>query len=297
MFKKIIWFGVLILVFLAGLLFYQRIKFYDGKLHVVFCDVGQGDAIFIRTPSGSDILVDGGPNDSVLSCLSNHMPVWDKTLELVILTHPHTDHFFGLHEVLKRYDVLSFDSEKLDNKALGFAGLINEVKQKKIPIQYLFSQDSFKTKDGAHSTSSGQVRVKILAPTQEFIAKTSPNGMIGENNEFASLISLVSYGSFSLLLTGDTQADELLEAVRQYSLANLSVLQVPHHGSKTGLSLEILDLLKPKVAVISVGKNNRYGHPTPFVLDLLEKAQAKVLRTDQKEEIEIISDGKNFWIN
>ncbi|MDO8620886.1 MAG: MBL fold metallo-hydrolase [Candidatus Levybacteria bacterium] len=289
MFKKIIWFGVLILVFLAGLLFYQRIKFYDGKLHVVFCDVGQGDAIFIRTPNGLDILVDGGPNDSVLSCLSNHMPVWDRTIELVILTHPHTDHFFGLHNVLKRYNVLSFDSEKLDNKALGFAELINEVKQNKIPLHYLFSGDSFKT--------NGGINIKILAPTKEFLAETSPNGMIGENNEFASLISLVSYGSFKLLLTGDTQADELSQAISQYSLTNLSVLQVPHHGSKTGLSLEILNLLKPKVAVISVGKNNRYGHPTPFVLDLLGKVQAKILRTDQKGEIEVISDGKTWQVN
>lgn len=289
MLKKIIWFGIFILVVLGGLLFYQRIKFYDGKLHVVFCDVGQGDAIFIRTPNGLDILVDGGPNDSVLSCLSNHMPIWDRTIELVILTHPHTDHFFGLHEVLRRYNVLSFDSEKLDNKALGFAELINEVKQKKIPLHYLFSGDSFKVKDG-----SG---IKILAPTKEFLAETSPNGMIGENNEFASLINLVSYGSFKLLLTGDTQADELSEAIKQYSLSDLSLLQVPHHGSKTGLSLEILDLLKPKVAVISVGKNNRYGHPTPFVLDLLEKAQIKILRTDQNGEIEVISDGKTWQVN
>lgn len=289
MLKKIIWVGILILIFLTGLLFYQRIKFYDGKLHVVFCDVGQGDAIFIRTPKGLDILVDGGPNDNVLSCLSNHMPVWDRTIELVILTHPHTDHFFGLHEVLKRYNVLSFDTEKLGNKALGFAELTNEVKQKKISLHYLSSGDSFKAKD--------RLVIKILAPTREFLAETSPQGMIGENNEFASLISLVSYGSFKLLLTGDTQADELLQAVSQYSLSNISLLQVPHHGSKTGLSLEILNLLKPKVAVISVGKNNRYGHPTPYVLDLLEKAQTKTLRTDQKGEIEVISDGKNFWIN
>ncbi|MEK7450854.1 MAG: MBL fold metallo-hydrolase [Patescibacteria group bacterium] len=289
MLKKIIWFGILILVVLGGLLFYQRIKFYDGKLHVVFCDVGQGDAIFIRTPKGLDILVDGGPNDNVLSCLSNHMPVWDRTIELIILTHPHTDHFFGLHEVLKRYNVLSFDSEKLDNKALGFAELIKEVKQKKIPLHYLFSGDAFKTKGG--------VKVEILAPTREFLAETSPNGMIGENNEFASLISLVSYGSFKLLLTGDTQADELLEAISQYSLSNLSLLQVPHHGSKTGLSFEILNLLKPKIAVISVGKNNKYGHPTPFVLDLLEKAKIKILRTDQNGEVEVISDGKTWKVN
>lgn len=289
MLKKIIWFGIFILVFLTGLLFYQRIKFYDGKLHVVFCDVGQGDTIFIRTPNNLDILVDGGPNDSVLSCLSNHMPVWDRTIELVILTHPHTDHFFGLHEVLKRYNVLSFDSEKLENKALGFTELMNEVKQKKIPMRYLFSGDAFKTKEG--------IKINILAPTKEFLEETSPNGMIGENNEFASLVSLISYESFKLLLTGDTQADELSKAIKQYSLLDISLLQVPHHGSKTGLSLEILNLLKPRVAVISVGKNNRYGHPTPFVLDLLEKAKVKILRTDQNGEIEVISDGKTWQVN
>src|SRR3990170_7268003 len=84
---------------LVGILVYQYAKFNDGKVHIVFCDVGQGDAIFLRTPKGADILVDGGPNESVLACLSGHMPFWDRDLELVILTHPHADHLNGLISV------------------------------------------------------------------------------------------------------------------------------------------------------------------------------------------------------
>ena len=90
---------------LGCILVYQNITYNDKKLHVVICDVGQGDAIFIRTPSGSDILIDGGPDDSVLACLGKHMPFWDRTLEIMILTHPHADHLTGLIDVSKSYSV------------------------------------------------------------------------------------------------------------------------------------------------------------------------------------------------
>src|SRR3989337_4197125 len=103
-----------VLLFLLGCIFvYQNIIYNDKKLHVVICNVGQGDAIFVRTPSGSDILIDGGPDDSVLNCLGKHMPFWDRTLELVMLSHPHTDHFMGLFSVLQNYKVTAFASENL----------------------------------------------------------------------------------------------------------------------------------------------------------------------------------------
>ena len=99
---------LLSLFFLGGIFFYQSAKINDGKLHLIVCDVGQGDAIYLKTPSGKDILVDGGPNDSVLNCLNNNMPFWDRTLDLVVLTHPDADHISGLVSVLERYTVLHF---------------------------------------------------------------------------------------------------------------------------------------------------------------------------------------------
>ncbi len=279
----------IVLILLGSILIYQNITYNDKKLHVIFCDVGQGDAIFIRTPNGSDILIDGGPDDKVLNCLAKHMSFWDRSLELVILTHPHSDHFTGLFSVLKNYQVKHFATEDLKNKTLGFEGLMKMIKDKIIPAHFVFAGDNFKLKDG--------VEFEIAGPTQEFLDQTSPGGTIGESSEFASVETLIRYGKFSVLLTGDSQAIELEEMLRIIQHDNLSVLQVPHHGSRFGLNQEILDILSPKLAVISVGKNNRYGHPAPFTLELLKSANIKTLRTDQNGEIEIISDGKSWKID
>jgi len=277
-----------VLIFLLGYIFiYQIITYNDKKLHVVVCDVGQGDAIFVRTPQGSDILIDGGPDDSVLNCLGKHMPFWDRTLEIMILTHPHSDHFIGLFEVLKNYKVKSFASEDLGNKTAGFNALMEEIKKQRIPTKYVFAGDRFILKDG--------VILKIVGPTQKFIQQTSPGGTIEESSEFASLESLLIYGKFSALLTGDSQVAELRDAISN-GLGNIDLLQVPHHGSRFGLTADILEVLSPKLAAISVGKNNKYGHPTSFILEMLKSLKIKTLRTDQVGDIEIISDGLSWRV-
>lgn len=273
-----------LLFLLGGILIYQNAIFNDKKLHVVICDVGQGDAIFIRTPNGSDILIDGGPDDSVLDCLGKHMPLWDRAIEIVILTHPHADHLMGLFAVLKNYRIKAFATEELSNKTVGFASLMDKIKAQKIPTRFIFAGDRFILKD--------KVVLEIVGPTKEFLDKTSPGGTIGETSEFASLENLLTYGKFSVLFTGDSQVSELEEMPKLIQHDNLDVLQAPHHGSRFGLNQEILDILNPELAVISAGKNNKYGHPTQFVLDLLKNI--KTLRTDQMGDIEIVSDGNDF---
>ena len=277
------------LFFLLGcILIYQNITYNDKKLHIVICDVGQGDAIFIRTPQGSDILIDGGPDNKVLQCLAKHMPFWDRDLELVILTHPHSDHFTGLFSVLKTYKVKVFATEDLENKTLGFEGFMQTIKNQAISTRFIFAGDKFSLKDG--------VKFEIAGPTEEFLRETSPGGMIGESDEFASLLTKVEYGKFSLLLTGDSQAGELREAIDKDYLDKISALQIPHHGSRFGLTAEILDSLQPKLAVISVGAKNKYSHPAAFTLELLRNNNIKTLRTDEHGDIEIISDGSNWTV-
>lgn len=289
MYKK----KIILIIFVACIailltLIYQNIIFVDHKLHVTFCDVGQGDAIFIRTPQGSDILVDGGPDNSVLNCLSKRMPFWDRTIELVILTHPHADHLNGLISVAKNYKIVSFATENLSNTTQGFSLLVDLIKKEGVRIRHVYANDKFKLRDG--------VVLEIVGPTKEFLGFTSPQGLIGESSEFGSLLTLVKYEKFSVLLTGDSQAEELSEAVRTSLFAKgISVLQVPHHGSRTGLTSEILDILNPKLAVISVGKNS-YGHPTAFILDLLKTLNIKTLRTDLDGEVEVVSDGNTFKV-
>lgn len=276
------------LLTLSGLFVYQQGRFSQAKLQVVFCDVGQGDATFIRTPKGLDILIDGGPNEKVLDCLSKHQPFWDRTIEVMMLTHPHADHFVGLIDVLKRYTVLSFVTEKVENKSASFGSLGKYVEQEGIKPQYVHAGDRFITKDG--------VSITVLGPSEAFIEETSPQGTIGENKEFGSLILLISYGEFDLLITGDAQVRGLKEALERDSL-DIEILQVPHHGSKTGLDEDVLDTIRPEVAVISVGKKNRYGHPHKEIEKILKDRNIQILRTDTQKNIEINSNGSRFSLN
>lgn len=281
---KIIIFTALI-IFLLGFLLYQFITYRDNKLHIVFCDVGQGDAIFIRTPGGSDILFDGGPNEKVMDCLSEHMPLWDRKIDLVILSHPHADHLEGLIPVLENYSVGTFATEEIRNNTEGYKELQQLIKDKQIPVKILYKGDLF--------TIDKTIRLSILGPTRQLLQETSPDGIVGQSKEFGNVVLLLTYGDFKAILTGDSQAPNLLPAV--VGLAqNIDILQVPHHGSATGLSEEVLKTLTPKLGVISVGKNNRYHHPAFTTLVELEKQHIPIKRTDENGEIEIITGGINW---
>lgn len=280
--RKIGFVMVCSLLILGAIFFYQVSKFNDGKLHLVFCDVGQGDAIYIRSPKGLDILVDGGPDDSVLSCLSNHMPFWDRQIEVVILTHPHEDHLAGLISVIKRYSVLSFYTEEVGVKSSVFKELTKELARKEIKIRNLQKGDTLRLKDG--------LVLETISPSSYQInyAKTKENIDLDANG--LSVVQLVTYGRFTSLLTGDS----ILKNSENIG-SPIDVLKVPHHGSRNNLSLAFLDSINPKLAVITVGKNNRYGHPHKEILEMLEELKIKTLRTDSDGEVEVVSDGKSFW--
>ncbi len=279
--------GLLVILAFSVLWAFQYVQFSDKKFHIVFCDVGQGDAIYLRTPEGSDILLDGGPNDSVLSCLSNHMPFWDRDIELMILTHPHSDHLKGFLSVIPRYTVKQFYTEDLKNaNAADYKKLMKLVQENNISVHFTSTGDTFTTPDA--------VTLRIVTPTKAFLDLTSPQGGIGESKEFGSLSTLVSYGEFDVLLTGDSQSPQLNEAVDTQHLGSLEVLQSPHHGSRTGLDDHLLQKIHPKYAAISTGHHNRYGHPHAQTLQLLKAHEIEILRTDQLGDVEFVSDGKEW---
>jgi competence protein ComEC len=278
------------LFLLLGIIFYQNAKLNDGKLHVVVCDVGQGDGILIRTADGSDILVDGGPDDSILNCLASHMPFWDRTIELMVLTHPHTDHAEGLIDVLKRYAVLHFVTEKVFGNTATYKRLEDGLAAQKLTAKYLFNGDRIDLAD--------KTQLLTLWPTAEL---ANSNQLQDKNdsqnldlNGF-SLIQLFTYGNFTMLLTGD--AGSLAEDKIAVEVGKVDVLKVPHHGSKTGMSDYFLSQISPSLAIISVGANNRYGHPAQTALDLLKSHNIKIFRTDKNGTVEIVSDGKTFSVN
>lgn len=275
--KKWLFLILLSLFSLLAIFVYQFFKFSDKRLHLVFCDVGQGDAVFIRTPKGADILVDGGPDDKVLDCLSNHMPFWDKQIELVFLTHPHADHLAGLISVAKHYKIQSFNTEKASSDSLVFGELEKILEEKKIKKRYIYEGDNIKISDGT--------TLKTLWPGKKYIEQADKSDL--DKNSF-SLVQLLEYKDFSLLLTGDIQA-EILDGLAA-NVPDLDILKIPHHGSKTGISDKTFEIIKPSYAIISSGKNNRYNHPAEYVISLLEKHRIDYKRTDMEKEIEFVID-------
>ncbi|EKD86704.1 MAG: hypothetical protein ACD_37C00183G0003 [uncultured bacterium] len=265
------------------LIFFVLFKNNDGKLHLVICNVGQGDAIFIRTPNQADILIDGGPDKKVLECLSRHMPFWDRSLDAVILTHPHADHVTGLVDVIERYRVKAFYSERVEAETQIYKLFRLKLAEEKLSAKDLYSPTAFKEKSG--------LKLSTLWPTAEAIQRTDQNNANLDLNGL-SVIQLLEYRKFKALLTGD--AGVVAEDSIAQEAGDVDVLKVPHHGSKTGMSSYLLSIIKPELAVISLGAKNKYGHPSKLSLDLLKEYKAKILRTDLNGEIEIISDGK-IW--
>jgi len=284
--KKFLIFTLLACAALASLFAYQYFAFHDGKLHIVWCDVGQGDGILVTTPTDMHIMIDAGPDGKILDCLSRHMGFWERKIDLALLTHPHADHFSGYYYLVDRYTLNQFSTEDLINKTVGFAGLKQTLANHKISEKIVHTGDRWRV---------GEVLLTIEGPTKEFEFRKNPDGVITNSAESASLVTLVTYGSFRALLTGDAPVDEM-EEILDEGMTHVDVTQIPHHGSSTGVDERILDVLSPHLAVISVGAHNRYGHPKQSTLDLLQQKGIHYLRTDQVGDVEIVSDGKAWRV-
>jgi len=276
----------IIILAILGLLFmnfylWQFIFNLDNNLKVVFFDIGQGDSAFIETPQGHQVLIDGGPSGKkLLEKLSNYIPFWDKTLDLIVLTHPDYDHLAGLVYVLDRYDVknILWTGAKKDTQT--FNKWEERIKKEKAEIIIANAGQKIKT---------GMAEFFILYPfknlEQEFFEKGS--------NE-SSIVLKLSFGKNSFLFTGDIVKKVKQELLEKEVNISSQVLKVAHHGSKTSNSQEFLESVYPEIAVISCSKNNSYGHPHKVVLRNLEEFGINTLRTDEKGDIKITSDGSNL---
>jgi len=254
----------------------------DGKLHVYFLDVGQGDAIFIVTPTGRQILVDGGPAPSVvLNQLARRMPFWDHSLDLIIATQPDADHLAGLVAVMDKYAVgaalaAEWPDRARDPAVSRWSQLITERGVQRIAPQ------------------AGQ-RIQVEPGLEMTLLHPDMNALASLKGNDASLVIRLTHGGVSFLLTADVEAAGEVALVRSGRLQSATIMKVAHHGSKTSSSPEFLSIADPLIVVISVGAGNPFGHPSPEVLARL--ADRRVLRTDQSGTIEIMSDGTRLWIS
>ncbi|MBM3156482.1 MAG: DNA internalization-related competence protein ComEC/Rec2 [Chloroflexi bacterium] len=274
-------FILFILLIMAALVWVAAVNTQDNRLHIFFFDVGQGEAIFMETPSGQSVLIDGGPADGeILSLLGKRLSFWEKDIDLLILTHPHEDHVGGLVAVLNKYQVGQVLESSIEHESRTYEewlGLIEEEGARRTAAQ-----------TGQHIELGDGIRLEVL---QAGGIGFDDDSSIIDNS--AVVLRLV-YGDFSALLTSDifTEAEQSLLDSRFH--LDSTVLKVAHHGSDTSSCAEFLAEVDPQMAVISVGADNTFGHPSPEVLERL--GTCRLYRTDVHGTIELITDGQRLWV-
>src|SRR3989338_2738484 len=248
------------------------------KLNFYVLDIGQGDAIFIETPTKNQILIDGGPDNSVLEELGEVMPFHDRSIDVVMMTHPNLDHVAGLVDVLKNYDVKYFVDTDDGYYLAGYEELKKIIREKNIT--------RIKAERGARIILDRGVELTILHPDK--LVSGDPN--------HNTIVAKLSFGEIDFLLTGDAEKGEELKLAQGEDNLESEVLKVGHHGSKTSSNPLFLEKVKPDYALISVGAKNRYGHPTKQVLEALEEVGARIFRTDLNSRIHFESDGESLTV-
>jgi competence protein ComEC len=279
-------FVLFILGFLFLANFFAWIVVFDLRSHkfleVNFFDVGQGDAIFIETPQRHQILIDGGPSPKIIEKLAKEIPFWDRSIDLIILTHPEKDHITGLLEVLKRYKVENILWTGIVRNIPEYKEWRNLIEKEKANIKIAKAGQKI-------SCKNCQWKIEIFYPFE------SLEGMEFDDSNDTSIVSKLIFGNSSFLFTGDIYKDvEESLALTHFNL-NSKILKIAHHGSKTSSSEKFLEKVSPEIAVISVGEN-KYGHPHRETLETLKRYGIRVLRTDLNGDIKITSDGFIYQI-
>jgi len=270
---------------LAALLWYYAIAGPDGKLHVHFLDVGQGDSVLIVTPKGTQVLVDGGPGSvKAARAVGGRVPFWDRDLDMVVLTHPDEDHFRGLVEVLDRYGVdVVLEGGGVSENPMYLAW------EKALEREGATRVTAFQGQTIALDSSTW---LEVLNPLRYPIIGTRSDS----NNN--GIVLRLLYGGVSFLLTADIEAEAEERLLREGLPLQATVLKVAHHGSRTSTTPDFLSAVSPVAAVVSAGADNPYGHPHPEVTDRLQAIPGggSTYLTSERGNIEFITDGNRLWM-
>lgn len=279
-------FLILFLIFISFIRYSSAELFIDSsEAKVIFFDVGQGDAALIQTPFNQDILIDSGPDGSIIEKLDKTMGLANRDIELAILSHNHDDHFGGFLEILKqenfKIEKIIFSNKNCENKICEI--FFDELKNSEIQAVDLSQLNLGMNIELFCAENSECYGIDIIAPIAEFLDDKNLNN--------TSLILKARLPNGDFLFTGDAESEVWnylnsrdVAMQRLYGL-NADILKVPHHGSKNGLTLELLEAASPKEAIISCGKENSFGHPHPSVLNLLDSFDVEIRRTDVEGDI------------
>jgi competence protein ComEC len=248
-------------------------------LQVHFLDVGQGDSALIETPSGAQVLIDGGADGNVLRELSQVMDFGDKTIDMVVGTHPDKDHIGGLIDVLKLYEVKTI----LTTENAGETATAKTYSK----LKTAEGAEIINARRGQEFALDASTTLRVIFPDSD------PSDM--ETNTSSIVLQLV-YGDSEFLFMGDSpkSIEEYLVLIEGEHLQS-DVLKIGHHGSRTSTSELFLDEVQPQFAVISAGKENSYGHPHVEVTDMLFNFRVEMLETAEEGTITFLSDGSQLW--
>lgn len=263
---------VLILLSMGSLVGYAAIA---EKVEIHFIDVGQGDSILIQTNTGKAVLIDGGDRSEGSTVVKYLKRAGVKQIDLMVSTHPHADHIGGLDDVLRAFKVNQVLDAGISYSSSTFEEYLELIMKKKIP---------FDTPETAREYKLDGILFKVLGPKR----------VHDETNDNSVVVKMI-FDEFSALFTGDLEG----EGERDLLLANLhsTLLKVGHHGSNTSTGDLFLFKVKPQLAVISVGKGNKYGHPATETLKKLNKLGVSIYRTDEQGTIVVSTTGKKYWVN
>lgn len=246
-------------------------------------DIGQGDALFVEAPSGTQMLIDGGPSNTLLDRLGRAMPLFDRSIDVVLMTHPDADHITGLVEVVRRYHIGTLITTGVKGDSAVYETLLDEVRRQKIPVHYALA--------GQTIPLDTDVSYTMLWPEQSWQGKSA------KDTNDTSIVGRLSYKEFSVMLMGDASTDVERALVQSATVLQSTVLKAGHHGSRTSTSAEFLDAVRPTSVILSVGAKNRYGHPHKEVLGILASRPLVVYRTDERGDIMYTSDGHQYDIH
>jgi competence protein ComEC len=281
MFKKNLFYTISIITIVFFILFFFKFNIQKtnnnvntNNMIVHFIDVGQGDCTLIQV-NNKNILIDAGPSDSKENIYKYFKSLNIKSFDYLIATHPHEDHIGNMAYIIDNYDVLNFYAPKITNNTKSFETMIESLVRKDLKINIIRS--------GTKSINLGyNTKVEVFSPISNSY----------ENLNNYSPIIKIKYGNTSFLFTGDSEEIVESEVLNSNYDLNSDILKVGHHGSSTSTSRKFYSMISPDISVISVGKNNSYGHPTKEVLSTIK--DSKVLRTDVNGTIVVISDGYSF---
>lgn len=266
----------------ATLLIWYAVSAEDqgGTLTVKMLDIGQGDAIFIESPTGNQVLVDGGPGGVVLRELGRAIPFYDRSIDLLIVSNPDQDHFAGFIPILRSMKVAAV----MEPGTVGASALYPalEAEESRSHVKRILARR------GQVFDLGGGAALEILFPDRD------PAGMATNDG---SVVARLTYGKTSVMLTGDAPQDieHYLVSLDGRNLKS-DVLKVGHHGSRTSTSAEFVGAVDPTYALISDGVGNKYGHPHKETLETLSQFGVETHRTDLEGAITLVSDGETFRI-